>query len=741
MQKFKTLFFNRINALTATISLLLFSLLMLAITLSPATVYSSEKDVTRFSPDIIQGVTCSFDITCESENLETISLKFGTYGRNNNGALSVVLFDTTGASIEEWTYDCRQIKDLVYVDFNLTNPIKDSKGNSYHVIVTSNSDEGMGVCLACNDEVLNLDFENSNFIISPCYTLGFKSTISSLISSYSKTSLILGVIELVILAIVIPFSVYFVLAEYTHGKLLLILLPYYLLVFSTHRILEHSDTSIVAHRIFLVLAYVLLTILWIVTTIITYNLIVKKDTPLHVVAVVVLSLLSIVSILFNTPATIPDGDYHYGFAYHYSNCILGYSTPFKDDYDAEGNRIIYMRDADAELILAETRTNSHVLGEDSYIVAVNTFINQEKNYEVHPYLVRDYLRTDMTFVNNNAILSHIIPAIGITIGRLLSLDALTTFYLGRLCNAIFFTIMAYFSIKIIPIGKNLLFTVFTIPMTIFLSASLSYDGFVISICILFTAMLVRILYQPEKMTIRQLIALALVSIVIIPSKFVYTPLIISCFAIPAEKIPVKHPVAFKRILFGIMVLGCIAASFIPRIIGMFLVYVEPLLMRIGNGSYIGLVTGSFEIATVTFFEKTEEILESMIFHAGWGQFYLPAFMYAIYYGIIIISASNINNDICFLKKKDKILLSSIMIIITILLALPLIMYKSPDGGDVIIGLNGRYFLCILPLLMLTFRPKLHFSETVLKKANVLSVYMCFACWIYTLLKLFGTLNG
>ena len=92
-----------------------------------------------------------------------------------------------------------------------------------------------------------------------------------------------------------------------------------------------------------------------------------------------------------------------------------------------------------------------------------------------------------------------IPQIfGTIIARLLHFGWIPLIMMGRLFNLIFFIILIYWAIKIIPIGKMVIFSIALLPMSMELASSFSYDSVIISLCVFFTAYVFYLAYEKNK---------------------------------------------------------------------------------------------------------------------------------------------------------------------------------------------------------------------------------------------------
>ena len=83
---------------------------------------------------------------------------------------------------------------------------------------------------------------------------------------------------------------------------------------------------------------------------------------------------------------------------------------------------------------------------------------------------------DYRGTNQYSFLSYLPQAIGIAIGKLLHLNVGFIYYLGRICNALFYAFLAVLAIKLSGRFSQLMFLGATFPMSIALSGSYNQDG-------------------------------------------------------------------------------------------------------------------------------------------------------------------------------------------------------------------------------------------------------------------------
>lgn len=115
------------------------------------------------------------------------------------------------------------------------------------------------------------------------------------------------------------------------------------------------------------------------------------------------------------------------------------------------------------------------------------------------------------------------------------MNSLMVVYLGRLFNLAFFVGMTYLSMKRLPFGKEVLFGVALLPMTLHLSASLSYDVMILACMFYLTAVCLDLACEKERVEAKDVAVLALLMAAAGPCKLIYGVLMGLCLLIPPEK--------------------------------------------------------------------------------------------------------------------------------------------------------------------------------------------------------------
>ena len=84
-------------------------------------------------------------------------------------------------------------------------------------------------------------------------------------------------------------------------------------------------------------------------------------------------------------------------------------------------------------------------------------------------------------------LAYVPQALGMTLARVLGFGSMGLLFLGRFMNLVFYVAMTYLAMKRLPFGKEVLFGVALLPMTLHLTGSMSYDTVIMGLAFYFTA--------------------------------------------------------------------------------------------------------------------------------------------------------------------------------------------------------------------------------------------------------------
>lgn len=302
-------------------------------------------------------------------------------------------------------------------------------------------------------------------------------------------------------------------------------------------------------------------------------------------------------------------------------------------------------------------------------------------------------------------------ALGLMLGQALRLPYQGILLLGRFTNLLFFALIAALSMALCPNIQYLIAGTCLFPGIVRLCTSYSYDVWNLALAFLFLSLCLHDREREQKMRILDVALLGSVFIALVPVKFVYVFLGLGIFLIPRNKWS-KKPVIF---LLSAAALACIAIlAFRGREI---LDYLSTSSMDASRIQYIESIPG-IEFYTVDYIlhhpgyvalvflktaaTQTRDLFSSAVF----GYLFNNAPGLVKLAGYLLIAALYLTAaEELSLKKKDRILslviflLGSLAIYATFLFSWS---YIPAEGIGVIAGMQGRYFVPLMPLLGLSF---------------------------------------
>ena len=254
-----------------------------------------------------------------------------------------------------------------------------------------------------------------------------------------------------------------------------------------------------------------------------------KKCPLHrMVFCFVLAL----GILFNMvlpPYSAPDEQFHINQSFTLASTIYNPYLPVAQSQIHSSLR----RPSDVDVIVQDGETTVFTW---QHIAKNLLTTNSDPFTHTQDY---DEYQVDSSYT------MYWISALGVLAGFLLRLGFIPTLFLGRLTNLVFFAFLAAWAVKRTPVAKAVFASVALLPMTLHLAASYSRDSNLLALCLLFAALVLDLAFGPrEQIGWKQLIPPALAGLLIVPSKIVYFPLALLVFLIPAARLG-RFSKAFK----------------------------------------------------------------------------------------------------------------------------------------------------------------------------------------------------
>lgn len=406
------------------------------------------------------------------------------------------------------------------------------------------------------------------------------------------------------------------------------------------------------------------------------------------------AILGIIYMLLLPPLSVPDEEAHLKQAYYYSNQIMGVEQP------KDGALCMDLEDFHAMQKFETTPSLSEY----------DTLKDEIRK------LGREKGTKEIAFSDTQAPMVTYLPGIlGLTIGRLFGLNGILVICLGRICSLLFYLFTMYLFIRLMPFGKSAAFIMAILPMTIQQCTSYSYDSVVIEMAFIYLAVLLQLLYQEKPIEKWQMAVYAVCVIILSICKGgTYIPLCLLTLLIPASRFGSKKG---KRIFSGSM-LAISIVSFLTSTLSYVLYVAAPTAAQaadtyLGNDAYgmAGLLADPFgflQLALRTFFKSGDGFIETMLgMQLGWLNIDVSRF---VIYGMLLLmilsvlyTESDRQQEGLIVTVPQKITFFMVSVCSVGIVFASMFMSWTPKGSTAIEGIQGRYFLPLLPILLLLFR--------------------------------------
>lgn len=297
-------------------------------------------------------------------------------------------------------------------------------------------------------------------------------------------------------------------------------------------------------------------------------------------------------------------------------------------------------------------------------------------------------------------MGYIPNATGLLISAPLN-NLLLSFYFGRLAALLFFLSCFYFSLKIIrPEYKNILYFFGVVPMALHQATAYSYDSAQLSLVFIIFTLLINILNK-SVLRILDLVFLLLAILVFVLIKPGYYAFLLLPLLIPLPKL---GKVFLKNLWLFV---GLFLFSFLILIffINQFqlgpLPYPPHVLPNFQLDFIIQHPLKAILILYNTLGISGEAYYKGLIGIFGWLDYSVNFFVYIIYsltFGLIVQNVINQTHKTTLNTKKLFLLF---LVICATFISIFLLMYlnHTPVASSPILGVQGRYFLVLIPFII------------------------------------------
>lgn len=459
-------------------------------------------------------------------------------------------------------------------------------------------------------------------------------------------------------------------------------------------------------------------------------------------------------LLFFSINVVHDGGTHLAKVYHYSNVLLG-----KAENDSHGLVMLNKSEAQAfnEMYQDYNRENETM---EMYWDTVENF--QEKSIAGNMVTSHEYRETSAS-----CILEYIPGVVGMTIGRIFGGSVRFNILFAKIFSFLFYLATTFWAIRITPYFKTVLAFTALLPMALYQATGITYDTIIIAVCILTIALFFK--SRVQKMSKKDIFFLAVLSIIIGCCKGGFYLVIVFLFwGAPKENMggrAKKWIICSTSLLLGLG--GLLAVSreaFLsvlqkliqkpvlrstPEIINNYVATMPNVTVPHTDVAVYGVYGIEYIFANpvsvvkmivTTLFDKAEYYIGSLVgYRMAWSDSLVTWLIIAAF--IFIIALASVQEIGEYREKisiglKERILYFGLLLAEVAAFHLLMLIVETPMGTDVIIGVQGRYFLMWLPVVMLIlYNNNIEYKKGKRKKLYYI-FYLLEFLYMFSFMKIF-----
>ena len=384
------------------------------------------------------------------------------------------------------------------------------------------------------------------------------------------------------------------------------------------------------------------------------------------------------------------------------------NSHFYKSYIISNKLLVNDIDKDNDYCISDNKSVNSVLSEYNYDVLNMSYTLKARSFYAN------YLKQDNNTVSNGMncyknvsklpFVGYTITTISLLFSKLLGMPVLLSYILGRVSNLLFYILICYYSIKSIPKYKKSLFLVSTLPIAIQCAGGFNQDCVHNALAILLFTKMIEAINSSNRITKKEIITIVVLSVLLGLCKLGYFPIILLCLLIPLKRFKNKKQSIIDKL---IMIL--------PIILSFVILYFA--FWSVGGGES----TISAPVYSIySFFKDPIDFIRlylSTTFKTGFYMFVqgmTDGFAWStkynsdkITYFIVAAYSLLVLSGVKEEKSDKKYIITSLLISIFIIL----LIYTSMLGGNLvgasyINGLQPRYFIIPLLLILTTLNTKL-----------------------------------
>ena len=275
-----------------------------------------------------------------------------------------------------------------------------------------------------------------------------------------------------------------------------------------------------------------------------------RALPLHRLYALLAAGLGLVFCLVLPPYAAPDEQFHINQAFSFATRVSTY-------LDLDGWHLSHVplttsfrRPSDEDAMVQDQQTTVFTwkaVTEGAFTLSPDKF----GSFTEHPGQLQADLSNEL----------YLASGLGVLLGFVLRLGFVPTLFLGRLANLAAHIALVAWAVKKAPFGKPVFLAAGLLPMTLHLAASYSRDSLLLGLAFLYTALCMDAAFGPyPALSRRQLLTLAVVGLLLAPAKSVYLPLCALCLLVPAARLGRRPRLKLAGFLAGCLLIFALSGA-------------------------------------------------------------------------------------------------------------------------------------------------------------------------------------
>ena len=329
-------------------------------------------------------------------------------------------------------------------------------------------------------------------------------------------------------------------------------------------------------------------------------------------------------------------------------------------------------------------------------------------------------------------ISYFPQVIGVSLGKVFNLGPLYLGMLGRLFNLLFYVLIGYFAIKMMPKWKLFYFLILLSPNMMQCATTLSADAFINVMALLLIAVVTKIRFDEKIITKGQELLLIVLCMIVSLCKVCYAPLVGLILLIRGKQYSHDKKEKIIYVTIVALIVGALSWWWMSETSVLFdAVYPHTALQRefiLSNPlDYLIILVRSIVNWSVDITENL--FIGHRMYHT---QLEIPAIISFAYVGLVVMALCEKNDNKKKLSKNEKYYVGAIMSAVVALIFSALYLQYTAIakvGAPLIKGIQGRYFIPVVFCvpLVLSIKKKIKLDEKKMIEAMAVANLVV---WLY-----------